>query len=264
MKLRTCFWALLLVSFASALTSCSTTPTSAQVLVKFQSLQRIPGSSAVAIILAEPNSGSFLPLSIDREQALSIYLGQNDIPTERPRSHDLMASLLRSLDATVERIVITDLRDNVYYAELELSRGEKIVKVDARPSDAIALALRVDAPIFAMQHLLDNGALPDTAEDAFSQVRVKSWGFTVQEVSGTLQKAFDNKVGVLVAQSEDDSPAQQAGLMPGDLIETVDGQRVADLEAFGEVMAGKAADDQIELAIRRGQERLQIALSKHN
>lgn len=253
MKLRTHIWAFLLVSAAAAHIGCSSTPATEQVQMTFQSFQRIPGSNSVAIILAEKNGKSFLPLSIDRSQALSIYMGQKEIPSDRPQSHDLMASMLQTLNAKLDRIVITDLRDNVYYAQLELRRGDDRLKVDARPSDAIALALRVDAPIFAMNHLLDRNAAIEKADDTFSQARVKSWGFTVQDVRGTLQKAFGGQTGVVVAQVEMDSPAEQAELQPGDLIQAIDRESVAGMQTFSDKMAGKAGEEQVELLVQRGE-----------
>ena len=263
MKMRVSFQALLLASIVAAL-ACSSPQSSNQVLMKFHALQRIPGSDAVAVILSAQNGNSFLPLSIDREQALSIYQGQNDIASARPQSHDLMAQMLESLNAKVQRIVITDLRDNVYYAQLELRRGEETLIVDARPSDAIALALRVDAPIFAMQHLLDAGMAGTKADEAFAQARVRSWGFTVQEVSGTLQRFYGGQAGVLVVHKELDTPAEQADLFAGDLILKIDGERVTGLESFSAVMAEKTSQSKLQLQVVRGQETVSIHLTKHN
>jgi len=263
MKTRSIFIAPLL-AVATILIACSKTQTDGEVLMKFHAIQRIPGSQAVAIILTEENGQNFLPLYIDKDQALSIYLGHNEIASERPLSHDLMAEMLKSLEAKVERVVITDLRDNIYYAELELRKDTKTIKVDARPSDAIALALRVNAPIFAMQNLLEKTSDSGNAENALSQVRVKSWGLTVQSVHGTLQRIFEGRNGVLVTLYDIDSPAQQANLLPGDLIQNVDGEDIKDLEAFSKIMAEKSTKTSIDMEIFRDHKSQHIMLTKHN
>ena len=76
-----------------------------------------------------------------------------------------MAAVLRTLNAKVERIVIVDIRDQVYYAQVEVSVDGKISKIDARPSDAIALASRMNSPIFVKKSVLDKAALPDPSKE---------------------------------------------------------------------------------------------------
>lgn len=263
MKMRKFFIApvLFLITF---LIACTTSQPTNQVLMKFHTLQQMPGTNSVAIVLAEENGKNILPLYVDADQALSIYLGHKEITNGRPLSHDLMADIVNSLKAKVKRIVITDLRDNVYYAELELSKGSELIKVDARPSDAIALALRVNAPIFAMKHLLETQIGYEKNTETHSQVRVKSWGITVQAVQGTLLRFFDGRQGVLVTQSEEDSPARQSNLFPGDLIMSIDGEITSDLENFGEIMASRSAQARIDLEIYRDNEIRLLTLSKHN
>jgi bifunctional DNase/RNase len=253
-----------ILTATAILSACSSPPPDKQILMKFHTIQQIPGSNSIAVILTEEKGENFLPLFVDRGQALSIYLGHSEIPGERPLSHDLMANMLKSLKAKVERIVITDLRNNIYYAELELRKGTDLIKVDARPSDAIALALRVHAPIFAMQHLLESSGSNMESEEAFSQVRVKSWGFTVQPVLGTLKRFFEGKEGVLVTQNEVDSPAKQAELLPGDLVMSIDGEKISDLDTFSEVMAERSKQARINLEIFRDCESRYITLTKHN
>jgi bifunctional DNase/RNase len=263
MKMRSMFIAPLFAAIF-ALISCSTNQPSKQVLMKFHAIQRIPGSNSVAIVLTEENGKNFLPLFVDANQALSIYLGQKEITRGRPLSHDLMAEIVNSLKAKVERIVITDLRDNIYFAELELRKGSEMIKVDARPSDAIALALRVHAPIFAMQHLLETQIGNEKNTETLSQVRVKSWGLTVQAVQGTLLRFFDGHRGVLVTQSEVNSPARQASVLAGDLIMSIDGESTSDLENFSEIMASRSAQASIDLEIYRDDETRLLTLTKHN
>ena len=254
----------LLFSLAFASIACSREKPGTDVPMKFHAIQRIPGSQSVAVILTEESGTSFLPLSVDEGQALSIYLGQKHIPSQRPLSHDLMVTLLQTLDATVNRVVITDLRENVYYAEIELHRGKDTVKIDARPSDAIALALRVEAPIFAKSHLLEKFRRTESTESDFSHVKVKTWGITVQDVEGTLRRVMGDRDGVLVTQVDFDSPAHESGLLPGDLILRVDDDPVPQLTVFGDLMAGKKDAAKITMEIARQDSTFMLTLERHN
>jgi hypothetical protein len=86
------------------------------------------------------------------------------VPTPRPMTHDLIKNILEGIDANVSRIVVSDLKDNTFYAEIFLFLNGNEVSVDSRPSDAIALALRVDAPIFVAKKVLDDARSIDLTD----------------------------------------------------------------------------------------------------
>ena len=108
-----------------------------------------------------------LPIWIGEYEAQSIALGMNDIEIPRPNSHDLIRNLLETIRGKVLRVVITELRDNTYYALLEIESGGKQLLIDSRPSDAVAVAVRTGAPLFATGEVLDAaGRVPGNDEPA--------------------------------------------------------------------------------------------------
>ena len=121
----------------------------------------VSGDGNQFIALLRSGDGEVLPIVIDAMQAISIAAGRSGDSVSRPLTHDLMLSMLEMLDARVARIEITDLVDGTYYAMLVLERAEIRMEIDARPSDALALAVRTDAPIFVAEHVLEQNALSD-------------------------------------------------------------------------------------------------------
>jgi len=111
-------------------------------------------SNAYVVILQERGGRRLLPIWIAQPEAESIVLQMKHVKRERPMTHDLCKSLVVGLGATLRRVQITKVEKNTYFAELHLQRDERVVQVDARPSDSIAIALRFGAPIFAEDVLL--------------------------------------------------------------------------------------------------------------
>ena len=114
-----------------------------------------PVSNMPVVILRDLDKGLFLPIWVGIFEANAIALQLENISTPRPMTHDLLRNMISELDARVIRVVINDLRDSTFFAQIRLITGEKTLEVDARPSDAIALALRTEAPIFVAQSVLD-------------------------------------------------------------------------------------------------------------
>jgi hypothetical protein len=114
-----------------------------------------PVSNSPIVVLKDENEKFFLPIWVGIFEANAIALQLENISTPRPMTHDLLRNMISELDARVIRVVINDLRDSTFFAQIRLITGEKTLEVDARPSDAIALALRTEAPIFVTQSVLD-------------------------------------------------------------------------------------------------------------
>lgn len=102
-----------------------------------------------------------LPIVVDALQALAIAAGRNGDKPARPMTHDLILSLLEVMGASVAQVEITDLSEGTFYAMLGVERGGVRFDVDARPSDAVAVAVRSDAPILVAEHVLESSALDD-------------------------------------------------------------------------------------------------------
>lgn len=114
------------------------------------------------VVLREKNSQRYLPIWIGAPEADAITLRLQGVQVERPLTHDLLARSLETLGAEVQFVVVNDLRSDVYYAQIVLEYGEREVRIDSRPSDAIALAVRADVPIFVDERVMtDAGRMPD-------------------------------------------------------------------------------------------------------
>jgi uncharacterized protein len=114
------------------------------------------------VLLTDKKKETVLPIWIGLCEARSLEIGMSGIVPPRPFTYDLMAAMLRTLNAEVRRIVITDLRGRVFYAQVVLSVNGKISRIDARPSDAIALASRMKSPIFVDKSVIKKAALTDS------------------------------------------------------------------------------------------------------
>jgi bifunctional DNase/RNase len=131
---------------------------------------------AYVLVLQEKGGSRLLPIWIGQPEAESIVMQMHNIKRVRPLTHDLCKSLIVGMGGSLRRVQITRVEKNTYYAELHISRGDSVVQVDARPSDSIAIALRLSAPIFASDTLLSSieleeqedddteGAMPESAE----------------------------------------------------------------------------------------------------
>ena len=186
----------------------------------------------MVVILTELEGDRILPISVSGDQAMAIHLGHQKIAPPRPLTHDLMAAILQSLEVKVERIIITDLREGTYYAEIELKMNGRLKEVDARPSDAIALSLRLDSPIFCMPHLLEH--MPSSEPDSrdISHAAIAEWGIVAQPLTPALAEFFGRKTGVLLAEITTGELADTSGLEVGDIISAINGEPVNDLQQF--------------------------------
>ncbi len=127
------------------------------------------------VILHDREGQRVLPISVGIFEANAIALEMENISTPRPMTHDLLRNVIRDLKADVQKIVVSDLKESTFYAAIHLIAGGKLVVIDARPSDAIALALRVSAPIFAEDTVIDNAKQLDISPDKGDSERLQQW-----------------------------------------------------------------------------------------
>jgi uncharacterized protein len=126
-----------------------------QIEVKIRGLMMDPNSGTPIIILKDVNSETLLPIWVGAYEANAIALEIEKIAPQRPLTHDLLRNLIVEMGAEVTRIVITELKDNTFYASIEMVKNSgEHVAIDSRPSDAIALALRVDSPIYVNEEVI--------------------------------------------------------------------------------------------------------------
>jgi len=134
-----------------------------------------PVSNSPIVVLKDEEEKFFLPIWVGIFEANAIALQLENVATPRPMTHDLLKNMIGELEGSVMRIVINDLRDSTFFAQIRVLTGGKTLEVDARPSDAIALALRTEAPIFVAQTVLDQAQTisPENVEE--DEERSKKW-----------------------------------------------------------------------------------------
>jgi bifunctional DNase/RNase len=117
-------------------------------------------ANAPVVLLREQVGARVLPIYIGPEEAKAIAVALEHVVPPRPMTHDLFRDTIEAMGATRASVTVTELRDRTFFAELELRAGDRVVRVSSRPSDAIALAVRFEAPIFASEQVLDEAAAP--------------------------------------------------------------------------------------------------------
>jgi bifunctional DNase/RNase len=134
-----------------------------------------PITNMPIVMLKDMQGDRVLPIWVGIFEANAIALQIENIATPRPMTHDLLRNVIKDLDGTVERVVVCDLRDNTFYAVIYLTvRGESVA-IDARPSDAIALALRTRSPILVEETVIDNARTVDLSSDREDSKHLKKW-----------------------------------------------------------------------------------------
>ena len=147
------------------------------VSMSIKGLMLDPVSNSPIVVLKDEEEKFFLPIWVGIFEANAIALQLENITTPRPMTHDLLRNMISELDAHVTRIVIHELRDSTFFAQIRLtlgSGGERMLEIDARPSDAIALALRTEAPIYVAQSVLDQ-AQTITPDGEEQDEKMKKW-----------------------------------------------------------------------------------------
>ncbi len=145
-------------------------------------------SNSYVVVLQEKDGTRLLPIWIGQAEAESIVVHMHDVKRARPLTHDLFRSLIVGIGAELRRVSITRVAQSTYYAELQVQHGEHIVQIDARPSDSIAIAIRLSAPIFASESLLVEPG-EDTDEESEDDADAGEAG----ELAAALDAAADER-----------------------------------------------------------------------
>jgi len=146
-----------------------------QIEMVIKGLMVDPVTNMPIIVLRDREGDRVLPIWVGVFEANAIALQIENIATPRPMTHDLLRNVIADLNGRVERVVVSDLRENTFYALIYVATGTDVVAVDARPSDAIALALRTQAPILVEEHVIDNAKGLDLAQDRGDTERLQRW-----------------------------------------------------------------------------------------
>jgi len=130
-----------------------------EVEMKINRLMMDPVTNMPIVILKDAESDTVLPIWAGVFEANAIALEIEKVSTPRPMTHDLIKNVLTGLDAAVHKVVVTELKDDTFYAVIWLEKEGRVISIDSRPSDALALALRVDCPIFVDDEVLKNSKI---------------------------------------------------------------------------------------------------------
>jgi bifunctional DNase/RNase len=122
------------------------------------------------LLLRERDGARFLPIWIGANEATAIALALEGVQPQRPMTHDLLKTVTESLGALIDRVVVTELREGTFFADLIMTRNGEEVTISSRPSDAIALAARTESPVFAARAVLDEGGVEIRDEDQEEEI----------------------------------------------------------------------------------------------
>ena len=142
---------------------------------KIKGLIMDPLTNSPIVILQSVEKNTLLPIWVGIFEANAIALQIERIDTPRPLTHDLIKNILMQLDANVDKIVVTDLQGNTFYAVIHLRMNGDHITIDSRPSDAIALALRTDAPIFVTEEVINNSRNISLEKENLDSEDIKKW-----------------------------------------------------------------------------------------
>src|SRR5258707_313810 len=146
-----------------------------EVEMKIRGLMMDPVTSMPIVILKDVGSNSVLPIWVGIYEANAIALEIEKVSTPRPMTHDLIKTLLVGLDAGIRKVVVNELKEDTFFAVIWVERGGELISVDSRPSDALALALRLDCPIFVDDSVLKSSKLSAAAADKVNNEELRRW-----------------------------------------------------------------------------------------
>jgi bifunctional DNase/RNase len=147
----------------------------AEVEMTIRGLLLDPVSNSPIVILKDVAGDTVLPIWVGVYEANAIALEMEKVSTPRPMTHDLIKNVLTGLEAQVHKVVVTELREDTFYAVIWLERSGEVVSVDSRPSDALALALRMDCPIFVDDLVLKSSKLAANLSDRVNTDELRKW-----------------------------------------------------------------------------------------
>lgn len=230
-----------------------------EVEVEVRSVGFDSASQSPVVLLQDTDRKHALPIWIGPLEAQSIAMQIEGVSPPRPMTHDLVKTILESAGVAVHKVVIHDLKGSTYYARIYLQANGKDFDIDSRPSDAIALAVRVQRPIFVATGLLEGDRAIDLRREVPAETTARLGGVTVQNLTAELADYFEVPVGsgVIVAAVEGDGPG---GLQRGDVILEIDGESVSGVGDFRAKLRAHAGRDSAVLSVQRGQVRIEVEM----
>jgi bifunctional DNase/RNase len=146
-----------------------------EVEMRIRGLMMDPATNMPIVILKDVNGNAILPIWVGVYEANAIALEIEKVATPRPMTHDLIRTLLLGLDTGVRKVVVSELRDDTFYAVIWLERDGKLISIDSRPSDALAVALRLDCPIYVEDAVLNSSKAASVVSDKINNEELRKW-----------------------------------------------------------------------------------------
>ena len=146
-----------------------------EVEMKIRGLMMDPVTQSPIVILKDVTGNTILPIWVGMYEANAIALEIEKISTPRPMTHDLIKTLLMGLETGIQKIVVNELKDDTFYALIWLEKNGELISVDSRPSDALALALRLDCPIFVDEQVIKNSKSSVNVNEKVTSEELRRW-----------------------------------------------------------------------------------------
>lgn len=146
-----------------------------EVEVKIRGLMMDPVTNMPIVILKDVSGSAVLPIWVGVYEANAIALEIEKVSTPRPMTHDLIKNLLLGLNTTVRKVVVSDLREDTFYALIWLEQDGQVISIDSRPSDALALALRLDCPIYVEEEVLKSSKIASATSEKATNEELRRW-----------------------------------------------------------------------------------------
>jgi bifunctional DNase/RNase len=146
-----------------------------EVEMKIRGLMMDPVTNMPIVVLKDVGSDTVLPIWVGVYEANAIALEIEKVTTPRPMTHDLIKNVLTGLNAQVHKVVVSELREDTFYAVIWVEREGQVISIDSRPSDALALALRLDCPIFVDDEVLKSSKLASSINERVSGDELRKW-----------------------------------------------------------------------------------------
>lgn len=143
--------------------------------MKIRGLMMDPVTNMPIVILKDVNGASVLPIWVGIYEANAIALEIEKVATPRPMTHDLIKNLLLGLETHVNKVVVTELKEDTFYALIWLEKNGEVISIDSRPSDALAVALRTDCPIYVEEEVLKSSKIASAASDKVNNEELRKW-----------------------------------------------------------------------------------------
>jgi hypothetical protein len=146
-----------------------------EVEMKIRGLMMDPVTNTPIVILKDVNGNAILPIWVGVYEANAIALEIEKVSTPRPMTHDLIRTLLAGLETGIQKVVVNELKDDTFYAVIWLEKDGRLISVDSRPSDALAIALRLDCPIYVDDAVLNSSKAASAVSDKVSNEELRRW-----------------------------------------------------------------------------------------